>query len=27
MIEGIAERVACPQCGGTLTAANLGSWS
>jgi len=27
MIEGIAERVGCPQCGAPLAAANLGSWS
>ncbi len=27
LIEGIAERVACPQCGAALKQSNLGSWS
>ena len=27
MVEGIAERVACPQCSAPLTPMNLGSWS
>jgi predicted RNA-binding Zn-ribbon protein involved in translation (DUF1610 family) len=27
MIEGISERVSCPQCGAALTAGNLGNWS
>jgi hypothetical protein len=27
MVEGIAERVACPQCSAPLAPVNLGSWS
>lgn len=27
LIEGIAERLACPQCGGQLTQGTLGPWS
>jgi len=27
LYEGIAERIACPRCGGALRCANLGSWS
>ncbi len=27
LVEGIAERIACPQCGGSLTQLNLGGWS